>query len=766
LGAQIALSQSVPPFAPVHQVIDNYFGQEIRDPYRYMEESTPEAMEWIRAQGAYTDKLLASLPERDRLRERLRQLDEQIGPRFQWLTALPDGKYIYTKSSPKDDVFKLFVRHGLAGHERLLIDPEKYRARGGPTAAISAFYQSRDGKLIAYTISIGNSERATLHVLDSESGTEVEKPIENVLSFASIDWSGDGHAFTYFRLPVLAADAPQSDRYLNGAVYRHVLGTDILQDRLLVGPAGEALLRTKPTFWSSVQMPVGSRWALAVITDGVRSERLIYVAPQSAVTSGTPQWRKVVDFTDEVTDLAVHGNELYVISQKNASRGEVLKVPLSGSLKDAQTLAPASSAAPVSIGAAHDALYVVLREGTVGTLQRIPYSTEKPEKIALPMWGIPEIYSTDPRLDGLLLTVHGWTSAPVIYSYRAGKMTDTRLRPLSDAESKANLQVTEVKVVSHDGVKVPLTIVHKRGLRRTGDNMFYLTGYGSYGTSQDPAFDTFMLAWYEHGGAIAVAHVRGGGEFGEEWHRGGMKSTKPNTWLDFIDCAQYLIQQKYTCPERLVGHGVSAGGIMIGRAITERPELFGAALIAAATTDMLRGEFQKNGQVNIPEFGSVKNAEDFPVLLKMSAYHHVKDGTKYPAVLLTTGWNDPVVDPWQPAKMAARLQAATSSGKPVLLRVDNAGHDSWGSTRSELRALRTDQLAFMIWQIGAPRGPASLTGTPSQPLGYSCSWADGTSMAAPHVSGVAALIVGKGRHHKLSPARRSRRSCRTAQPTS
>src|SRR5215469_6718779 len=318
------------------------------------------------------------------------------------------------------------------------------------------------------------------------------------------------------------------------------------------------------------------------------------------------------------------------------------------------------------------------------------------------MSGIPEVYSADPRLDGLLFTIHGWTSAPVVYSYSAGRVRDTGLRPLSDAESKADLQVTHVEVVSHDAVKIPLTIVHKRGMQHNGDNMFYLTGYGSYGASEDPTFDAFLLAWYEHGGAVAVAHVRGGGEFGEEWHRGGMKSTKPNTWRDFIACAEYLIQQKYSRPERLVGHGVSAGGILIGRAIAERPDLFGAALIAAGTTDMLRGEFQKNGPVNVPEFGSVKNAQEFPALLEMSAYHHVKDGTKYPAVLLTTGWNDPVVDPWQPAKMAARLQVATASGKPVLLRVDNAGHDSWGSTRSELRALRADQLAFMIWQIGTP----------------------------------------------------------------
>ena len=700
--SRIALSQEVPLPAPVHKVTDNYFGKEIRDPYRYMEESTPEATEWIRAQGAYTERVLAGLPERDYLRKRLRELDEQIGARFQRLTALPGERYIYTKSSPKDDVYKLYIRHGLSGQERLLVNPEKFRMNGSPAATIAAFYQSRGGKLIAYTISVGNSERATLHVLDSESGKEVENPIENVLSFGSIDWSSTGHAFNYFRLPSLAADASPSDRYLNGAVYRHAIGTDVLQDRLLVGPGGDASLRTEPAFWSSVAMPTRSRWALAVISDGVRSERLIYVGLQSAVESGHPNWRKLVDFTDQVTDLSVHGDDLYVISQKNAARGKVLRIPLTGSLKDAQTVLTESHAAPVSISAAHEALYVILREGVAGTLLRIPYSRALSEKIALPKSGIPEAYSSDPRLDGLLFTIHCWTSAPMIYSYRAGRVRDTGLRPMSDAESKADLQVTHVEVVSHDTVKVPLTIVHKRDMQHNGDNMLYLTGYGSYGEPQDPTFDAFLLAWYERGGAVAVAHVRGGGEFGEQWHQGGMKSTKPNTWRDFIACAEYLIQQKYSRPQRLVGHGVSAGGILIGRAMADRPDLFGAVLIAAGTTDMVRGEFQKNGPVNIPEFGSVKNAQEFSALLEMSPYHHVKDGTKYPAVLLTTGWNDPVVDPWQPAKMAARLQGATASGKPVLLRVDNAGHDSWGSTRSELRALQADQLAFMIWQIGAP----------------------------------------------------------------
>jgi prolyl oligopeptidase len=694
---------SAPATAPVHEVIENYFGHEVRDPYRYMEEGSTESTDWIRQQAAYTEHVLAALPDRNKLRDRLRVLDQQMGARFQWVTELPGDRYLYSKSAPEDDIYKLYIRQGLAGREHLLVDPEKYRKAGGPAASMQAVYQSRDGNRIACAISIGNSEHATLRLLDSASGAEIEAPIENVMSFASIDWSEGARSFYYRRLPPLDPANVQGDRYLNSAVYRHVIGEDASKDQLIIGPRNEAPLRTEPTHWPSLNLPSASRWALAVITDGVREDRMLYVTSQKDLAAGPPKWRKLTDFSDEVTDFAVHGDVLYAISQKNAQHGKILKISLpGGSLQDAQIVVPESAAVPASIGAARDALYVVFREGSHGRLDRISYATGKASSVPLPMEGIPEVYGADPRLDGVTFTVHGWTRAPLIYAYHAGRVIDTNLRPQSAAEQNADLEVTYVQVASHDGVKVPLTIVHKKGLQRSGDNMFELVGYGSYGTAVEPFFDASTLLWYERGGALAVAHVRGGGELGEEWHRAGMKATKPNTWRDFIACAEYLIHENYTRPSRLVGRGVSAGGILIGRAVTERPDLFGAALIGAGTTDMVRGEFQKNGAVNIPEFGTVKSESDFPSLLEMSAYHHVTDGTKYPAVLLTTGWNDPVVDVWQPAKMAARLQSATSSGRPVLLRVDNAGHDSWGSTRSEVNALRADQLAFMLWQAQRP----------------------------------------------------------------
>jgi prolyl oligopeptidase len=245
--------------------------------------------------------------------------------------------------------------------------------------------------------------------------------------------------------------------------------------------------------------------------------------------------------------------------------------------------------------------------------------------------------------------------------------------------------------------------VYKRGIKMDGIHPTLLHGYGSYSITYDPGFDPTSLAWLERGGVIAVAHVRGGGEYGEDWHFGGKKATKENTITDFIACAQYLVDHKFTSPAYLAGEGTSAGGITIGGAITERPDLFAAALDNVGMSDDLRAELQVNGPLNTVEFGTVKDETDFHNLLKISAYHRIKDKTAYPAVLLTTGINDPRVDPWQMAKMTARLQAATSSGKPVLLRVDyDGGHGGIGATKTQRDNLIADQWSFLLWQFGEP----------------------------------------------------------------
>jgi prolyl oligopeptidase len=372
-------------------------------------------------------------------------------------------------------------------------------------------------------------------------------------------------------------------------------------------------------------------------------------------------------------------------------------------MSSAETVVPASEAVIQNMTLALDALYVDVLDGGISRVLRIPYGA-KPivERVPLPFEGDAATFGSDPRVAGTLLLMGSWTRAYKIYAYdpSAKRVSDTKLQPAGPHDEFPDVEAREVQVPSHDGTLVPLSIIHSKGMKLDGSNPTLLYGYGAYGISMGPEFDRTYLAWYERGGVKATCHVRGGGEYGEEWHRAGKGPTKSNSWLDFIACAQYLINEKYTAPAHLIGQGASAGGLMVGRAITERPDLFSAAIINFGGVDMMRIDTTGDGGPNIEEFGSTTTEEGFKALYAMSPLQHVKDGTPYPAVLLTTGINDPRVNPWQPGKMAARLQAATSSGKPVLLYVDyEAGHG--GNSEKSYREDSANEWSFALWQSGA-----------------------------------------------------------------
>jgi prolyl oligopeptidase len=496
------------------------------------------------------------------------------------------------------------------------------------------------------------------------------------------------------------------EKRLKSRNYLHVLGTDPEKDSAVFGygelpsvkvePADDAYILTKP----------GSDYAVGLVRHGVQRELTFYVAPLDAIGKPEVSWRKLCDVDDQVTDYTWRGADLYLLTHKDAPRFKVIHTRAADpDLSHADVVLPPSEAVITGLSAASDALYAVVRDGAVSRLLRIPYRAgAKPERIALPLQGSVNLFLLDPRLPGAVFGLTTWTRAERIYVYdpKTKTTTDTKLRPAGPFDAPAELEFVEVKARSHDGTMVPLSIIHKRGLKLDGSHPTLVDGYGAYGNSREPFFDPKLLAWLERGGVFAVAHVRGGGEYGKDWHLAGQKLNKPNSWRDFIACAEYLIDKKYSKPEHLAGIGVSAGGILIGRAITERPGLFGAALIYVGVTDFLRAELMAAGPANVPEFGTAKEPDGFKALYEMSAYAHVRNGVKYPAVMLLTGVNDPRVAPWQAAKMTARLQAASTSGKPVLLRVDyEAGHGI-GSTKKQQQLERADQWAFLLWQLGAP----------------------------------------------------------------
>jgi prolyl oligopeptidase len=574
-------------------------------------------------------------------------------------------------------------------------------AAGGPHYVISYYAPSFDGKYVAAGISAAGSEDAVLRVFETSSAKETGDVIDRA-QFGSPSWMPDGRSLLYNRLQKLEATSAPTDRYLNSRTYLHVLGTTPDKDRLIFG-IGTPNVNIDPADIPFVATWPSSSYALGIVAHGVRNEITAYVAPLDALSSATVPWKRFCDVDDDVTGFDVHAGDLYLLSHHGASRYKILRTALSNpDVAGAEVAVPPSESVIQNIAAASDALYIQELDGGLGRLVRLPYSGGKPQQIQLPFEGTVGLSATEQRVQGTLVELTSWTKAPKIYDYSPieKNVTDTKLQPAGKFDAPADLESIEVKAKSYDGTLVPLSIVYRKGLKLDGSNPALLEGYGAYGITLDPFYDPKMIAWYEHGGVFAVAHVRGGGEYGEDWHLAGKLLKKPNTWKDFIACAEYLINQKYTSTSRLAIEGGSAGGVTIGRSITERPELFAVAVDAVPMSDVVRAEFTPNGPPNIPEFGTVKEADGFKALYEMSPYEHVKDGTPYPAVMVTTGFNDPRVVSWEPGKMAARLQAATSSGKPVLLRVDyDAGHGI-GSTKTQREQELADEWSFALWQFG------------------------------------------------------------------
>jgi prolyl oligopeptidase len=700
-AASDAGSPAAPPVAPVRPVTDTYFGVKVVDPYRYMENlKDPEVASWFKAQNDYTRSALAAIPGRAALLERIKQLDESAPARVTDVRRLPGGRYFYQKRLASEDVAKIYMRDGLNSEEKLIVDPAKYATPGGPHDAISYYAPSLDGRYVAFGVSPAGSEDAVLRVIDTQTGRETGDVIDRV-QFGSPSWLPDGHSFVYNRLQKLGPDSAPTDRYLKSRAYLHVLGTGPDKDALVFGD-GVPGVQIVPTDIPFVVTPPGTSYAIGIIAHGVQNEVTAYAAPTKSLAGAEVPWKKLCDVQDDITGFDIYGDDVYLQSHKDASRFKVLHTKLSNpDVAHADVVLPPSEAVVRNIAAAEDALYVQELDGGLGRLVRIPYG-RAPQTVALPFDGSLGLSATDQRVPGTLLDMASWTKAAKILAYDPAtkQVTNTKLQPAGRFDDPADVESVEVKAPSYDGTLVPLSIVYKKGLKLDGSNPTLLEGYGAYGITLDPFFDPKLLAWFERGGVFAVAHVRGGGEYGEDWHLAGKLLNKPNTWKDFIACAEYLINHHYTSTPHLAIEGGSAGGITVGRSITERPDLFAAAIDAVPSSDMLRMENTPNGPPNIPEFGTVKNEDGFKALYEMSAYDHVKDGTAYPAVLVTTGFNDPRVISWQPGKMAARLQAATSSGKPVLLRVDyEAGH-GFGSTKTQREVELADQMSFVLWQFG------------------------------------------------------------------
>lgn len=706
-----------PPAVPSPQpVTEDFFGTKVTDPYRYLENmKDPTVVAFFKDQNQYARAVLDRLGEpRQRLFERIKQLDN-AGVSVSDLTLVPPY-YFYEKLKPGENSPKLYVRSVAGGPERLLVDPEKL-ATAGKHYTINYFLPSLDGAYVAYGISEGGSEASVLHVVDARTGNILPDAIDRAYFAGATSWLPDNKSFYYVRFPELKPGEPETDKETRAVNYLHVLGRDPSQDVPIFGYGVDPKVTFDPTdFPILVYSPV-SKYTIGYVAHGVKNEVDIYATQQTAPTSSNIAWTRVVTSDDDVTSYDIQGSTIFLLTHHKAPTYKVVATSLSTpNFANAWTVIPPSKAVVEQINVAKDGLYVRSRLGGFGRISKVvrdaggaPVSAA--QNVTLPFQGSIDVMATDPRGAGATFGLTSWTHSLLYYSVSAkGVVKDTKLKPLSSV-SVADYTSSEVQARSADGTLVPLSLVYRKGLKRDASHPVDLEGYSAYGFTEEPYFSATRVAWMERGGIAAYCHSRGGGWYGEAWHQAGMIATKPHTWEDFIACGQWLVDNKYTSKAHLGGEGTSAGGISIGRAITSRPDLFAGALDVVGVSNALRSEFTPNGPPNIPEFGSVTTEAGFHALYAMDAYQHVVDSTPYPGVMLITGYNDPRVASWELAKFTARLQTATSSGRPILLRVDyDAGHGFLASSRTQSEQLLTDEYSFLLWQCGDPE----FAGTPQR----------------------------------------------------
>jgi prolyl oligopeptidase len=689
---------SQPPVAPVRPVTDHYFGTSVVDPYRWMEDrSAPEFISYMMAQGAYARAVIDRIPGRGKLQERVAA--HTGGGVLVSDVQLAGGRIFFLKRTPNENTFKLLVREP-SGVDRLLIDPDR-NAVPGQHFSIDYYHPAPNGEKIAYGISPGGSEHSVIHIVDVSSGKESAETIDRAEN-GGVSWLPDQSGFFYNRMVALKPGEPDTARYLNSKVFLHHLGEDPAKDRALIGTAVEGSPAVVAADVPFILVQPGADVAVAVISHGSEPALEVLLAPLSQGTRAGAPWRKIADTADGVTYLALHGGKIYLLTHKDAPRYRIVALNVSDpEWSRSELIVPPSERVIEHMGIAADGLYIRDLDGGLSRLRRYEFATHRLTELTLPAEGALNGPVTDPLRAGALYGMQSWIVPPQWYRTDGTQSAKVGLAP-PWAEPLSTYVSEELKVRARDGVMIPLSVVHSRELRLDGKAPLWLTGYGAYGIALRPALAAGRLALVEDGGVYAVCHVRGGGEFGEEWHQAGVKATKPNTFHDLIDCAQYLHAHGYGSPQTTAIEGGSAGGITVGMALVERPDLFRVVFSNVGDSNALRAEFETDGEANSKEYGSVKTEAGFKALLAMDALSHVKDGTAYPAVLLTTGLNDPRVAPWQPGKMAARLQAATTSGRPVLLLVDaDAGH-GMGSTKEQRDRQIADQLAFLYWQIGRP----------------------------------------------------------------
>jgi prolyl oligopeptidase len=688
-----------PPKAAEKPIIDMYHGTKVLDNYRWLEDGkNPETQKWVEQEMAYTRGILDRLAGRDAIHRRLTDLLSigSVTP-----PVIAGRHYFYTKREGMQNQPLLYVRDGRNGPDRVLVDANKLSADG--TTALDWFQPSDNGKYVAYGTSPSGSEISTLRVIETKTGTLLPDTIERTRA-ASIAWNLDNSGFYYTRYPK-KGDVPDGQEMYNRHVFYHELSNDPEDthpedsDPLIFGQGRD------PEDWPSVSLSNDGHWLLITVSQGWTKSELFLMnlkagSPPIRVTTG-----KKFLYSGEV-----YNDKLFITTNEDAPRYRVFVADAGNFDREAwKELIPQSDAVLQGTAVFGGKLFAQYEQNATSQLKIFDLDGKKLNDLPLPALGT--IFGTGGRWnrDEIFYGFQSFTFAPAIYRYDL-KDNSTVLWTKVDAPSidASGYEVKQEWFQSKDGTRVPMFVVHKKGLftdqDKSGRNPTLLTAYGGFNVSLTPSFSRNAYLWMEHGGIYAVANLRGGAEFGEDWHRAGMLDKKQNVFDDMIAAAEHLIAERYTDRNHLAIIGGSNGGLLMGAMITQRPDLFHAVVCQVPLLDMIHYQDFQIAKLWIPEYGTSENAEQFKWLYAYSPYHHVKAGAEYPAILFMTADTDTRVDPMHAKKMAALMQAEAKNGashtRPILLRIESkAGHGAGKPVTKQIEEF-TDVYSFLFWQLG------------------------------------------------------------------
>jgi len=680
------------PQTPKKPVSTKYQDVTVEDPYQWLEQDNdPQVKAWSDAQNQRTRQYLDRLPDRAAIEKQLTEWYAKTSPSYSSLVSRPGILFAMKFQPPKQQ--QLLVRLTSADDlksEKVVLDPNVLDAKG--TTAIDWFVPSLDGKYVAVSLSKGGSEDGTLHFYETATGKALPDTIAHVqypTAGGSAAWNADGTGVYYTRFP-RKGERPDADLNFYQHVYFHKIGTPDSEDTYSIGKDFPRIAEI------ALEAARDGKYVLATVANGDGGDFAHYLlAPD-----GT--WKQITQFSDEIKIARLgRDNALYLVSRAGAPRGKILRLPLDvPELKNAAEIVAAGDAVIEHIVPTSDALFVGDLLGGPSQIRRFDLNGKSETIIPLPqISAVQEMLALE---DGSLLFRDISYTEPAAWFNCPNQKTEpvkTALRSTSPV-SFADIEVRREFATSKDGTKVPLNILFRKETKRNGQNPTLLYGYGGYGISMSPNFEFTRRLWFDGGGIYVVANIRGGGEFGDEWHKAGNLTKKQNVFDDFAAAAEYLIKENYTRPEKLAIQGGSNGGLLMGAMITQHPDLFRAAVSSVGIYDMLRVELAPNGAFNVTEFGTVKDPEQFKALNAYSPYHHVVDGTKYPSVLMMTGANDGRVAPYHSRKMTARLLAANKSENRILLRTSSSAGHGIGTALSERIKQLADTYAFLFAQLG------------------------------------------------------------------